>query len=136
MTPKDIKTVEVDRSQYLNYERKAEEFYRSMLYAEKSGYWNSVGLNAIHCAISMSDALLVKFSGTRSISSDHMVVVNLIKQNLNLKGINDKLATLRRILSKKSIVEYDSVVFTESDAAEVMKQAERFYLWAKEALNE
>ena len=80
MTPKNFKIVNVDRSQYLNYLKKAEEFYASMIQAEKSEHWNAVGLNAIHCAISISDALLVRFSGVRSIETDHMLVVDIIKK--------------------------------------------------------
>jgi len=131
MTPKKPKIVGVDKSQYQNYIKKADEFYTSMIQAEKSVHWNAVGLNAVHCAISISDALLVRFSGIRSIGTDHMLVVDIIKQNLRLNGIDERLASLRRILAKKSLIEYDSTVFTKSDAIEIMKQAERFYLWGK-----
>lgn len=131
MTSRKSKIVDVDKSQYLNYLKKAEEFYISMVKAEKSEHWNAVGLNAVHCAISISDALLVKFSGIRSIETDHMLVVDIIKQNLKLKDIDEKVGTLRRILAKKSLIEYDNKVFTKRDAIDIMKQAERFYLWGK-----
>lgn len=134
MTAKKIKTVEVDRTRYLNYQKKAEEFYKAMLQAEKSEYWNAVGLNAVHCAISIADALLVKFAGIRSISSDHMLIVEAMKQNLAIKDIEDKLNLLLRVLTKKSLIEYDSASFAKSDALNIMKQAERFYLWAREGL--
>jgi len=39
MTAKNIKIVETDRTQYMNYQKKAEEFYLSMLQAEKMGHW-------------------------------------------------------------------------------------------------
>src|SRR3989338_11700872 len=128
MTAKKYKILAVDKSAYSNYLQKAEEFYKAMLFAEKSEYWNAVGLNAVHCAISISDALLVKFGGIRSIDSDHMSAVDIMKQNLNLKDIDIKLASLRRILSRKTIVEYDNTVFSKNDAMETMKQSERFYL--------
>jgi len=131
MTAKKIKMVEIDRAQYMNYQKKAEEFYKAMLQAEKSEYWNAVGLNAVHCAISAADALLVKFAGVRSISSDHMVVIETIKQNLNIKDMDNKLSSLLRVLAKKSLIEYDSIPFAKSDALEISKQAERFYLWAR-----
>jgi len=134
MTPKKLKTVEIDRSRYLIYQKKAEEFYNAMLHSEKSGHWNAVGLNAVHCAISIADALLVEFSGIKSISNDHMVVVDIIRQNLSIKDINIKLSTFRRILVKKSLIEYDSIDFAKSDAMDIMKQAERFYLWARAEL--
>ena len=134
MTSKKYKIVQVDREHFVNYQRKAEEFYKAMLYAEKAEYWNAVGLNAVHCAISIADAMLVKFSGMRSASDDHMLAVDLMKQNLNLPDIRDKLNTLRRILAKKSLVEYDSITFSKNDAMDIMKQSERFYLWAREEL--
>lgn len=131
MTPKKLDIVHVDKTQYLNYQKKAEEFYRAMLHAEKDAHWNAVGLNAVHSAISSSDALLVKFSGRRSISNDHMVAVDIMRQNLKLKDMSDKINTLKRILAKKSLVEYDSILFTRNNAMDIMKQAERFYLWAR-----
>lgn len=134
MTPKNFKIVDVDKSQYLNYLKKAEEFYASMIQAEKSEHWNAVGLNAVHCAISISDALLVKFSGVRSVETDHMLVVDIIKQNLKLKGIDEKLGTLRRILAKKSLVEYDNAIFTKSDAVDIIKKTDRLYHWGREEL--
>ena len=134
MTAKKYKTVTLDKSAFTNYLKKSEEFYMAMLYAEKSEYWNAVGLNAVHCVISISDALLVKFSGMRSIDSDHMTVVDIMKQNLDLDDIDNKLTLLRRILSKKSLVEYDNTVFSRNDSIETMKQAERFYAWARKEL--
>jgi len=134
MTSKKVKTAEVDRSLYLNYQRKAEEFYKAMLHAEKEGYWNAVGLNAVHCAISIADALLVRYSGMRSIDADHMVALDLMKQNLKIDGVGDKLSAFRRILAKKSLIEYDNAVFSQHDAREILKQAERFYIWARQEL--
>ena len=131
MTPKKHDVIVLDKSQYLNYQKKAEEFYKAMLQSEKSEYWNAVGLSAVHCAISIADALLVKFRGIRSIGKDHMVVVDIIKQSLNIKDINNKVTTLKRILAKKSLIEYDNAPFTKNDAQDIMKQAERFYLWAR-----
>lgn len=38
---------------------------------------------------------------------------------------------MRRILAKKSLIEYDNKIFTKHDAMDIMKQTERFYLWGK-----
>ena len=43
MTSKKHEITELDKSQYLNYQKKAEEFYKAMLQAEKSEYWNGIG---------------------------------------------------------------------------------------------
>ncbi len=134
MTAKKHKIIEVDKLLYSNYLRKAEEFYKAMLYAGQSEYWNAAGLNAVHCAISVSDALLVKYGGIHSVDSDHMAAVDIMRQKLNLKDIDAKLASFRRMLSKKSLIEYDNTIFTKNDAMDMMKQLERYYIWAREEL--
>ena len=135
MVARHHRTRNVERARAVGYLKKADEFFDSMNHAMQAERWNAVGLNAVHCAISMADAILVKFSGTRSISNDHMVVVDLIKQNLNIKDIDNKLNALLRILAKKSLIEYDSIPFSKSDALDISKQAERFYIWSREELS-
>ena len=67
----------------------------------------------------------------RSIDSNHMVAVDLMRQKLDLQDIDGKLASLRRMLSKKSLIEYDNTVFIKSDAMDMLKQLERYYAWAR-----
>ena len=134
MTAKKIKTVAVEKGDYKIFLKKAVDLYDIMLKARDTGNWTAVGLNAVHCAISISDAILVKYGGIRSIDSDHMVVVDIMRQKLNLKDIDARLASFRRMLSKKSLIEYDNTVFTKNDAMGMMKQLERYYIWAREEL--
>lgn len=131
MTPKKLRVTGVDKSQYLNYLKKADEFYRAMLHAEKDRHWNAIGLNAVHSAISACDALLVRFAGIKSAANDHMVVIDIMRQNVNIKDMHSRINALKRILAKKSLIEYDSILFTENDAMDIMKQSERFYLWVR-----
>lgn len=134
MIAKKFKTRQLDKSEYVIYSRKAQEFYQTMFQAEKAGNWNAVGLNAVHCAISASDALLVKFSGKRSISDDHMVVIDLLLSNIKLSGLKEKANFLRRIIAEKNIIEYENRDFTRKDAQNIIKRTERFYHWAMEIL--
>jgi len=54
MSPKrKSKTRQTSESQYEIYLQKAKEFYQTMYSAEKSGNWNAVGLNGVHCVISL-----------------------------------------------------------------------------------
>ncbi len=129
MVAKRTKTKAVERSKYRTYLKKANEFYEIMLEAKKKKKWNAVGLNAVHCAISASDAMLVFYAGIRSRSDDHLAVVDLLSNSINLPEVKSKRETLRKILAKKSIIEYEDRDFTQKEALEILKLTERFYNW-------
>jgi len=129
MTAKKIKTKVIERSEYKTYLKKASEFYDIMLQAKERGKWNAVGLNAVHCAISSSDAMLVFYAGIRSISDNHLSAIDLLSNSVRLPEVKSKCETLRKILVKKSIIEYENRDFTQKEALEILKLTERFYIW-------
>lgn len=129
MVAKKIKTKAIERSEYKNYLKKASEFYDIMLQAKEMGKWNAVGLNAVHCAISSSDAMLVFYAGIRSTSADHLSVIDLLSTSVRLPEVKSKCETLRKILAKKSIIEYEHRNFTQVEALEILRLTERFYTW-------
>lgn len=129
MVAKKIKTKAIERREYKTYLKKASEFYDMMLQAKKRGKWNAVGLNAVHCAISSSDAMLVFYAGIRSISNDHLAVIDLLSNSIKLPDVKSKRETLRKILVQKSIIEYEDRDFTQKEALEILKLMERFYSW-------
>lgn len=129
MVAKKIKTKAIKRSVYRIYLKKAGEFYDIMFQAKKMEKWNAVGLNAVHCAISSSDAMLVFYAGIHSISDDHLAVINLLSTSIKLPDVKSKCETLRKILVKKSIIEYENRDFTQKEALEILKLTERFYAW-------
>jgi len=129
MVAKKIKTKAIMRSEYRTYLKKATEFYDTMLHAKKTGMWNAVGLNAVHCAISSSDAMLVFYEGIRSASDDHLAVIDLLSTSIKSPDVKSKCETLRKILVKKSIIEYEDRDFTQKEALEILKLTERFYSW-------
>ena len=57
MTAKPIKSVYVSQSGYKGFFHKANDFYQVMKLSLDSELWNGVGLNAVHCDISLSDAI-------------------------------------------------------------------------------
>ena len=65
---KKIPTRSVSRSAAVNYLGKAQQFSRAMLGSLDKGDWDAAGLNAVHCAISANDAVLVLSKGIRSAS--------------------------------------------------------------------
>ena len=93
--------------------------------------WNSVGLTAVHCAISACDAVLVFYTEQRSDSSDHEAAANLLESLVHVSGAKQKADTLRKILREKHLVEYEEREITRHDAAELAKLTERFFRWAE-----
>ena len=131
---KQLKTKAVAQSEYVIFWNRAEEFYESMQHAYQNRMWASVGLNAVHCVISVCDALLVKSQGLRAAGDDHMQAVELLG-HASIEGIEKQKGTVRRIIAKKNAIAYDNKEFRERDASDIFKQAERFYQWAFEYLN-
>ena len=55
-------TRHVERSGAATYLKKATEFFESTQQAMAACRWNAAGLNAVHCAISACDAVLVYYT--------------------------------------------------------------------------
>src|SRR3989338_1662492 len=133
MMAKKKKTVNVEKNDYNIFLKKAKDFYEITLNARDTGNWTAVGLNAVHCAISCSDAMLTFHLGIRSSGEDHMQAVDLL---LRLPpDIEDGEAnTFKRIIVKKSIIAYECREFRQTEALDILKLAERFYRWTTSKL--
>lgn len=127
-----FKTRSMEKSEYHIYLKKAKEFYATVYQAEKAENWNAVGLNGVHCVISLIDALLVKYCGLRSADEDHSKVVDLLTLSAagKLNDINQKAQTARRVIAKKNVVAYENRDFFKKEAQDLIKQVQRFYDWA------
>lgn len=134
MNPRKIKYRKVERDHYKLYLKKANDFYEAMLHSYKKGNWNSVGLEAIHCAISGADALMVYLKGIRSTSEDHRDAVELIELNISGTEVKKHLSQFRAIINKKNLVEYEERNFTKKEAEDILKKSERFLNWIKNQL--
>ena len=128
MTPKKLKTRTIEKGDYKIYLNKAGDFYDTMFKAKEAGKWAAVGLNAVHCAISCCDAILVFHLGIRSIDEDHTRVVNLLGR-LPQSGLTSEIATFKRIIAKKNLIAYENREFHQTEAIDILKQTERFYHW-------
>ena len=129
MTPGKIKTVAVNKSDYVIFLKKAKDFFETMQRAGDSETWTAVGLNAVHCAISCCDAILAFYSGIRSISDDHMDAVDLLTRIPQIKT-GSEINTYKRIIAKKNLIAYDCREFRQTEAIEISKLTERLYNWA------
>jgi hypothetical protein len=131
---KPIKIRQVDPKDHVIYWNRAEDFYQAMVIGKEQRLWNAVGLLAIHCTISLSDALLVRVLRLRSIGDDHKQVLDLLTR-VKIKGIEEQVANARRIIAKKNAIEYENRNFREKEAEEIFKQAGRFHQGVTTILN-
>jgi len=129
--PKQYSAKPVGESDYTVYLKKAKEFYQTMYQAEKKENWNAVGLNGVHCVISLIDTLLVRHAGIRSTESNHMAVVDLLTSRVakKIKEITQKSQVARRVIAKKNLIEYENRNFNRNDALDMIRQVQRFYEW-------
>jgi len=99
------------------------------------GNYNSCVINAIHCAISSSDALTVFFKGVRHSGERHEDVIRLISSlELNKAELSRNIAHLSGLLSIKNKAEYEEKLTTQNGAFIALTNAERFFKWIKSIL--
>ena len=128
MTAKKIKTRVVEKGDYKIFLKKAKDLYNIMFKARDLENWTAVGLNAVHCAISCCDTMLVFHLGIRSIGEDHLQVADLLSR-LPQEIVTSEVATFKRIIAKKNLIAYESREFRQAEALDILKLAERFYNW-------
>ncbi|MFH0772086.1 MAG: hypothetical protein V1933_05650 [Candidatus Omnitrophota bacterium] len=133
MTPKKLKTRQEDKSAARDYLKKAEDNNSQMLAALKSGNFNAVGTLAIQCAISSADAVCVYEKGVRSISEDHFDVCDLVS-SITRPEAQEKSNLLKRIVSKKNLIQYERRNIHQTEAEELGKSVSRFYKWVSDII--
>lgn len=128
MTPKKIKIRQEEKSAAKDYLKKAEDNYTQMLLALKSNNFNAAGTLALQCAISSADAICVHEKGIRSISEDHFDVCDLVS-SISIPEAREKANLLKRIISKKNLIQYERRNIYRAEAEEIVKASSRFYQW-------
>ncbi len=116
------------------YWAKAQDFFKMMREAALARNWNGVGLAAVHCAISASDALLVAKAGLRSSSDDHRDAVYLLGGHIRHPEVKEQAGRLDRILAEKNLIECVDKSFSEKEALAIQKQVERYMGWVQTLL--
>lgn len=127
-----ISTRAVSKSVSVNYLGKAQQFSRAMVEALDRSDWDAAGLNAVHCAISANDAVLVLSKGIRSASSTHEDAVTLLESLIGAPGVKNATSQLKRLIAKKNVIEYEERMFRESEARDAVKNASRFLSWVED----
>lgn len=111
------------------YRAKCEQFQRSARDAAQREDWSAAGLNAVHAAISASDALTSFLLGERSRSKDHGDAATLVGR-VALPEAREKAAQLGRILAMKNLAAYEARELSKRECEEILTRMERFVVWA------
>lgn len=124
-------TKRVDKSMAVAFWDRAQQCATAMNDALHKGHWEAAGINAVHCAISANDAVLVALRGIRPASQDHKDAVRVLLSQFKEEDAQSAAKRLGAIISKKSRVEYEQKRMTEREAREIVLDAQRFLEWAK-----
>ena len=123
---------ERDKSSYVNYLAKAEQFYEVMKRCYEEKNYDAAALNGIHAIISGIDAVLVFRHGVVSASQNHEDAVGLLIELIPDGAAQAKHALA--VIKKKTVVEYFDTLCDAAGALEIMKHTERFLSWVKTKL--
>lgn len=130
MSKKKADFATIDNSKHAVFIDKSYAFYRAMNAAYKDENWYSVGLEAVYCAISATNAVLAGKFGIRCTGKDHRDVITLLQDKLGNEA-KGQAGTLSRIINMKNQIEYEDRLFTKEEAQEIYKRADRYFNWAK-----
>jgi hypothetical protein len=117
-----------------HYREKADHFFKAMdhLAGDMGFARTSVGLLAVHSAISLNDAIMAGTKGSRSKGEDHRTAAaELAKMCGELKVANlQGIEHFRWLLKKKTSIAYGNERISDSDLKLSVDKATRFLDWA------
>ncbi len=113
------------------YLGKARDFLEGARMLAEKEQWNSSAVLCVHAVISACDAVCARFLQLRHGGADHLQAVELLN-NLPLERseIESKIKQARRVISLKNAAEYEDKLIKQTDAEEMLKDAERLVEWA------
>ena len=129
MSAKFIKTEQVAKTNYKDFKLKAKDFYQGIEIAQDAGLWHTMGAASVHATISIGDALTTHYLGVRSTAEDHRLAKDILLR-IQIDDIEQYANVYGRIVAKKNAITYERREFTQKEASEIAKQAQRFYDWA------
>ena len=123
-----------ERSSYINYLKKAEEFIETMDDCIIKENYDSAALNGIHAVISLIDALLIFNHGVVSASQNHEDAIRLLVELIKTPDIKEKAKHALAFIRQKTVIEYWDTLTTRNQAIDISKHVNRFYSWVKSRL--
>ena len=96
---------------------------------------SALALVSIHSAIAFNDALLVKLTGSYSVSQDHMSAVRHAKKQCSSRKIpTHGFQQLEKLVAKKATVSYSDERTTFELAFALSEASRRFEAWVRPLL--
>src|SRR5438477_7924817 len=129
------KTVQVRRNGARLYLDKAIQFIEQARSGLDSGRNDAALLDAIHAAISGTDAATVALAGVRSVDPDHQRAADLLEEvAASAPEVRERARQLKALLARKNAVEYESRKASAKDARDGVERAGRIVDWAKDVV--
>jgi HEPN domain-containing protein len=129
------KTTQVRRGEARLYLDKAIQFIEQARSGLDAGRNDAALLDAIHAAISGTDAATIALAGVRSTDPDHQRTVDLLAEVAgSAPESRERARQLRTLLARKNTVEYESRKASVKDARDGVERASRIVDWAKDVL--
>jgi hypothetical protein len=122
------------------YLEKADHFLQGMklLGDDVTSYRSSIGLLAVHSAISMADAIKVGVTGKRGKYQDHAQAADELEKLCASNGVlnTQGVSHLRWLLARKNDIAYGRRRIDDSSLGLAVDRAERFSAWAYNCFKE
>lgn len=129
--------METPRPEAKLYLAKAKQFSTEATAAMKGSRHDAATLNAVHAAISATDAVCVALAGRRSADPDHQRAADLLQEiGGKSKDVINSVKQVRMLLAKKNVVEYESRQASAKEASDAVKRADRFVEWASQTVED
>ena len=129
------KTTQVRRGEARLYLDKADQFVEQARFGLDGGRNDAALLDAIHAAISGTDAVTTALAGVRSSDPDHQRAADLLEEVAgSAPEVRERARQLRALLARKNTVEYESRKASAREAREGVDRAGRIVDWAKGVL--
>ncbi|TMD19229.1 MAG: HEPN domain-containing protein [Chloroflexi bacterium] len=128
------KTVQVRGNEARLYLDKAVQFIEQARAGLDAGRNDAALLEAIHAAISGTDAVTTALAGVRSTDPDHQRAADLLEDIVAVSDDRQRARQLRSLLARKNAVEYESRKTSPKEARDGVERAGRIVDWAKEVL--
>ena len=132
--PSKFKTRDVQKSNYSNYLKRAEECLTAAQLAYERQEWNSSAINSIHSVISWADAMCVYFLGKRHSSESHNDAAGLFKSIKDDEDINANANRIIRVLRMKNMAEYEERLVNRTEAKKILTDAVRLAEFVKKKI--
>jgi HEPN domain-containing protein len=129
------KTAQARRGEAKLYLDKAVQFIEQARAGLDAGRNDAALLDAIHAAISGTDAATIALAGVRSTDPDHRRAADLLEEVAgSAPEGRERARQLRALLTRKNTVEYESRKASVKDARDGVERSGRIVDWAKEVL--